>query len=535
MYLMISLASLPNAPGCYLFSDENGTIIYVGKAKDVKKRVASYFTKTDHDTKTTNLITRIASVDYVMTMSEAEAFLLENNLIKKHQPRYNIDLKDAKRFAYIELSLDEFPRIGIARRTTKGEGTYFGPFVSAAQRDQVLRVVKKVFRLRSCKKLPKRACLRYHLQSCSAPCIGTISADEYRTQVERAAALLKGKGTELLKSLKAEMAERSVAQEFEKALALRNQITAIERLAERQHVERPKDTDQDAIAYTVVDSTVFLMIFSVQKGLLLGKQEYTFDASGDFFEEFCVQYYADRPPPAEIILPHEVDPALIEYLSQRRGSAVQVTVPKIGEKKKMLELVNKNIEHAFLRDEVKVKELQAAFDFPAPPVVIECFDISHLSGTSMVGSMVQFRNGKPDKSNYRRFRIRTVDGIDDIASIGEVVKRRYSRLANEGANLPDLIIIDGGKGQLSGALNALAAIGADIPVIAIAKREEEIYVPGGMLPLRLDRKGIALRYIQEIRNEAHRFAVTYHRLLRKKKVVGEDEKLEKKESDDYFR
>ena len=238
---MIDCSHLPHAPGCSLFSDESGTIIYVGKAKDLKKRVTSYFQKTDHDPKTRNLITRIASVDFVATTSEVEAFLLENNLIKKHLPRYNIDLKDAKRFAYIEISRDPFPRIGIARRTTKGKGTYFGPFVSAAERDQVLRVIKKVFSLRSCRKLPKRACLRYHMQSCSAPCIGKISEEDYRKHVERVALLLKGKGGELLKALRAEMAQRSEGQDFEKALALRNQIRAIEHLADRQHVTPKRD------------------------------------------------------------------------------------------------------------------------------------------------------------------------------------------------------------------------------------------------------------------------------------------------------
>jgi excinuclease ABC subunit C len=517
---MVGYSTLPHAPGCYLFADEHGTILYIGKAKDIRKRVASYFQKTDRDSKTRALISRIVSVDFVVTTNEVEAFLLENNLIKKHQPKYNIDLKDAKRFAYIEISGGEFPRIGIARRT-KGDGTYFGPFVSATERDVVLRVVKMVFCLRSCRKLPKRACLRYHMKSCSAPCIGAISAAEYRLQVERATALLKGKGSDLIRLLKAEMAASSQRQEFEKALALRNQIAAIERLSLRQHVERPRGTDQDVVSYTVASGMVFLMVFSVEKGLLSGKQEYTFDAHGDFFEEFLVQYYADHTPPAELVLPHEVDAALSEYFSQRKGSAVQVTAPKIGDKKRLIELVNKNIEHAFLRDELKVQELRAALGLTSPPVVIECFDISHLSGTSMVGSMVQFRSGKPDKNNYRRFRIRTVAGIDDFASITEIVKRRYQRLAAEGAAMPDLIIIDGGRGQLSAALDAIRSLGQKIPVIAIAKQEEDVYLPGEVLPRRLDEKGIALRYLQEIRNEAHRFAVAYHRVLREKKVLGE--------------
>ena len=516
---MIDLPSLPHAPGCYLFSDGTGTIIYVGKAKDIRKRVASYFQKTDHDIKTLHLIARIVSVDFIVTTTEVEALLLENNLIKKHQPRYNIDLKDAKRFAYIEVSCDEFPRIGIARRT-KGDGTYFGPFVSATERDAVLRVIKKVFCLRSCRKLPKRACLRYHLKSCAAPCIGAVSKEEYRIQVDRATALLKGKGSDLIRSLKAQMAACSNRQEFEKALALRNQVTAIERLSFRQQVERPRGTDQDVISYTVSDGTVFLMVFFVKSGLLSGKQEFVFDNHEDFFEEFLVQYYADHPPPADLILPHEVDAALCEYLSQRKGSVVRITAPKIGDKKRLIELVNKNIEHAVLGDELKGNDLQAALGLPNPPVVIECFDISHLSGTSMVGSMVQFRSGRPDKNQYRRFRIRTIEGIDDVASIGEIVKRRYQRLADEGAAMPDLVIIDGGKGQLSAALDALRCLSVDIPVIAIAKREEDVYVPGEVLPRRLDRKGIALRYLQEIRNEAHRFAIAYHRLLRGKRMVG---------------
>ncbi len=517
---MIDPSSLPHAPGCYLFSDEAGTIIYVGKAKDLKKRVTSYFQKTDHDAKTQRLVERIASLDFLVTTTETEALLLENNLIKKHQPKYNIDLKDAKRFAYIEISSDPFPRIGIARQRTKG-AAYYGPFVSAGERDAVLRVIKRTFTLRSCRKLPKRACLRYHMQSCSAPCIGAISPEDYRIHVERAATLLKGKGSDVVKQLREEMAACSAAQEYEKALSLRNQIAAIERLSERQSVERPKESDQDVIAYTVADGIVSLMVFAVRKGSLTQKQEYSFEAVEDFFEEFLVQYYADHPPPTELILPHDIDAALSDYLSERRGRGVQITVPKIGEKKNLLDLVYTNIELSFRRGALKTGDLQNALDLPDTPHVIECFDISHLSGTSMVGSMVQFRDGEPDKKNYRRFRIRTVEGIDDFASIAEVVKRRYQRLFSEDADMPDLIVIDGGKGQLSAALDILNELNVEIPIIALAKREEEVYLPGEMFPLHLDPKGMALRYLQEIRDEAHRFAVAYHRLLRGKKMKGE--------------
>jgi len=350
--------------------------------------------------------------------------------------------------------------------------------------------------------------------------VGGESEGDYHLQVDCASALLRGKGSELLDQLRTEMAECSAQKAFEKALVLRNQIAAIEHLAERQHVERPKESDQDVIAYTVAGDRVYLMVFSVKKGLLSGKLEYSFDHHDDFFEEFLVLYYADRTPPQELIIPGEVSEGMAGYLSERKGRSVQVTVPKTGEKKKLIELVEKNIGHAFMKNELKVQDLKASLGLEQLPEVIECFDISHLSGTSMVGSMVQFRDGAPDKKNYRRFKIRTVVGIDDFASIAEVVKRRYHRLSEENASFPDLIIIDGGKGQLSAALGALDGLGLSIPVIALAKREEEVYLPGEMLSRRLDKKGMALRYLQEIRDEAHRFAIAYNRMLRSRTMTG---------------
>ncbi|WP_321504326.1 excinuclease ABC subunit UvrC [uncultured Methanoregula sp.] len=516
---MFDTAALPGSPGCYQFLDSAGSIIYIGKAKNLKKRVGSYFQKKDHDPKTQKLVESIASVSVLVTNTETEAFLLENNLIKKYQPKYNIDLKDAKRYAYIEITREPYPRIGIARQTSKMDGTYFGPFVSGAERDAVLKVIKRIFLLRSCRKMPKRACLRHHMHSCSAPCIAEVSEEEYRENVNRAMALLKGKSSELVSTLRSEMAALADRQEYEKALAIRNQIAAIEHLAERQHVEHISETDQDVIAYTIAGTVVYLMVFSVEKGRLSGKQEYSFDLREDFFEEFLVQYYTERTPPAELILPHEIDGALAGYLAERKGRLVTITVPKIGEKKKLLSLVEKNIEHAFLKNDLKRADLQSGLGLATAPDVIECFDISHISGTAMVGSMVQFRNGVPDKKNYRRFKIKTVEGIDDFASIFEVVTRRYRRLLEEDGDLPDLILIDGGKGQLSAATSALENLGVDVPVIAIAKREEDVYLPGEMLPRRLDPKGMALHYLQEIRDEAHRFAIAYNRLLRKKKLI----------------
>jgi excinuclease ABC subunit C len=517
---MIDTAGLPENPGCYLYSDADNRIIYVGKAKNLKKRVSSYFTKKDQDPKTRSLVAHIVSVDFVVTGTETEAFLLENTLIKKHQPKYNIDLKDAKRYAWIELTKEEFPRLVIARRAMDG-GTFFGPFVSAAERDQVLAVAKKVFHLRTCRKLPKRPCLRHHMQSCSAPCTGTVSPEKYGENVKKAALLLKGKSTELLDTLRHEMAERSAAEEYERALAIKNELAAIEHLADRQHVERRRTFDQDVIAFQVTDGKAYLTVFNVERGTLANKEEFTFEAGEDLLEEFLVQYYSEREPPNELILGGGVDPALADFLSEKKGRQVEIVLPQRGEKKQLLDLARKNLEIAFFRDTLKSAELGAALALPHPPAVIECFDISHLSGTAMVGSMVQFRDGRPDKSGYRRFKIKTVEGIDDFASIAEVVKRRYQRLTDEHAPFPDLVIIDGGKGQLASAQESLAALGASAqPVIAIAKRQEAIYTADNALPLRLDKKSIALRYVQEIRDEAHRFAITYNRLLRKKKALS---------------
>ncbi len=516
---MIDPSRLPTHPGCYLFRDAAGSIIYIGKAKNLKKRVSSYFRRHDPDPKTEALVRKAASVDFIITDNEIEALILENTLIKKHQPRYNIDLKDAKNYAYIHVTDGEFPRIGIARKAG-GDGTFFGPFVSARERDYILSVVKRTFKLRSCKKLPKRACLRYHIGSCSAPCIGNISGEDYRRQVGRAESVLRGNTDCLIMSLSLEMAERSESQEFEQAMELRDQIAAIEHLAERQHVDRQKSYDEDVINYVESDGQVYLMLFNVYKGTLAEKQEFVFDGHEEVIDEFLAQYYAEHDPPAEIILPHQVSGVLIQFLSLRKGSRVRITVPKRGEKKKLLDLVRKNIEITFFGGQLKLERLKKLLELPDILEVIECFDISHLSGTSMVGSMVQYRSGKPDKQNYRRFKIRTVEEIDDFAAIAEVIQRRYSRLKMKNGEFPDLIIVDGGKGQLSAARTELERLGLDIPIIAIAKREEEIYIPALAHPLPVDRKETASLFVQEIRDEAHRFAIAYHRLLRKKQIVS---------------
>lgn len=515
---MIDLQSLPAEPGCYLFSDDAGSIIYVGKAKNLRRRVSSYFSRHDLDPKTASLVSAIAGVDFIVTDTEVEAFILENTLIKKHQPKYNIDLKDSKTYAYIHITDETYPRIHVARRSDQN-GRYYGPFVSARERDDLLRLLKRTFGLRSCRRLPRRPCLRAHIDSCSAPCTGKISKDDYQERVRRAEAVLKGDISGLIRTLREEMTACAERQDYERAIEYRDQVAALERLRERQHVDRQKTYNEDIINYIASDGTVFLMLFNVYRGTLAGKHEFTFDAKEGFLEEFLARYYADHRPPEEVILPEAVDDAVVDYLSHLRGNRVRTVVPQRGEKKNLLDLVQKNVEIGFFGDRIKVEELKRRLHLPALPVVIECFDISHFSGTAMVGSMVQFRWGKPDKRNYRRFRIRTVEGIDDVAAIAEVVRRRYSRLQREGGDLPDLIIVDGGKGQVAAAGTVLGELGITIPIVAIAEREEEIFVPGFTHPLPLDRHEKASLFIQEIRDEAHRFAVAYHRTLRKKTVV----------------
>jgi excinuclease ABC subunit C len=515
-----SLTDIPHSPGCYLYKDDMGTLIYVGKAKDLRKRVSSYFQKSDRDPKTQKLVQVIATVEYIVTGTDEEAYLLENSLIKLHQPKYNIDLRDAKSYAYIELTKESFPRITIARKA-RGAGQFFGPFISGKERDYVLTVVKKTFKLRSCRKMPmnNRPCLRFHIGNCTGPCVGKVSTEEYARQCSQAEAVLKGKITELVTYLTEEMTRYSMEMEFEAAMQCRDVITAVTHLSERQYVSRRKDYDEDVIHFIATEEVVYLMVFHVYHGTLGGREEFIFENVGSFFEEFLLQYYSERAAPREVIVPVVVDESLAGYLGSVAGRKVLVTMPKQGEKAKLLELALKNIEMAHFGDEIRVEELRKALHLADLPRVIECFDISHLSGTDTVASMVQFRNGRPDKRNYRRFRIKTFEGIDDFASMAEVVRRRYLRLIKEGKELPDLILVDGGKGQLSATKRVLDELGVNVPVISLAKGKEEVFVSNVPFSLPFGKKTRANMYLQEIRDEAHRFAVTYNRLLRKKRVV----------------
>ncbi len=512
---MISISGIPDTPGIYIFKNKKDDIIYIGKARNLKRRVSSYFSKTEHDQKTEVMVKNIRSVDYIVTDSETEALILESNLIKKHQPKYNINLKDSKRYAYLHLTDEKFPRLILARKR-KPHGRNFGPFISAQNREHIKKTIIKTFKLRTCKKLPKRPCLRYHIRLCKAPCIGNISSASYDHDVSKAVKVLQGKTGQLIKDLKKDMEKASAELNFERALELREQIFSLSYLSEQQKMERQKKVDEDLIVSKADKSRVCLLVFNIDKGTLINKSEYIFSYSKNYLDEFIVQYYTENPVPKVLVLESSPDSAIQYFLEHLKGAKVNIVIPKKGDRKQLMLLAKKNLEISFFGNHAKVEALKKRLRLSFTPEVIECFDISHISGTSTVGSMVQFRNGMPDKANYRRFKIRSYKGNDDFKGIAEIVRRRYMRLKKEYGSMPDLVLIDGGKGQLSAAKKELDKLDLKVPVISIAKKEEEIFFPGSKLPLRLDRKDPALQFIQEIRDEAHRFAITYNRLLRKK-------------------
>jgi len=510
----INLSKIPSNPGCYLFKDNLNSIIYVGKAKNLKKRVKSYFQNKEQDEKTKAMISHINDVEFIVTDTEIESFLLENTLIKKHNPKYNINLKDSKRYAFIEKTNEEFPRLIIAR-TKDVEGKLFGPFISASMRDEIIYLLNKIFKLRTCKRLPKKVCLRYSLGLCSAPCEKKISKKDYLEDINSCQKILQGNIKELSKELNEKMQEASKKNNFEMAMKLRDQINAIKILTEKQNVERQKNYDEDIINYIIRKDKVYLMLFNINKGVLENKQEFIFEYRKYFFEEFLSRYYSENQIPKVIILPKEIDESLIKYLELKRKQKIKIIIPKIGELKDLITLVKKNIEATFFPKEEGLIELKNKLNLDKIPSVIECFDISHLSGTETVGSMVQYKDGISNKSEYRKFKIKGDYGIDDFASIEEIVYRRYYRIVKEGLKLPDLIIVDGGAGQLSFALKALEKLKIKIPVIGLAKKEEEIYLPNKDI-LRLNNKNKGLLLLISIRDEAHRFAISFQRLRRRK-------------------
>ncbi|MFA5745419.1 MAG: excinuclease ABC subunit UvrC [archaeon] len=526
--MTIDFSKLPSNPGCYLFKEVTGIIIYVGKAKNLKKRVSSYFLNKDQGAKTSALVSNISTIDFIITNNELEAFILENTLIKKHLPKYNIDLKSGQRYAYVQITKDSFPRLAILREKPNGkEENVFGPFVSGQSRTELVRYLNKKFKLRTCKRLPKTPCTRYHIGYCTGPCIGKITKEEYSNTIENVKKILQGKSSELAISLKKEMSSYSKNQDFEKALTLRDQINAIEYISQKQTMERQLKFDQDIINFIIKDNKIYLLLFNIDKGTLVNKKEFTFDNSLvdiSVIDDFLIKYYgnSNNEIPKELILPVIPEKGTKDYLEKIKSEKIIFTIPQKGEKKELLDLCLKNIEATFFKDELVLIDLQKKLSLKFLPRVIECFDISHLSGTGTVGSMVSFKDGQPHKANYRRFKINTLDKgkIDDFKAIAEVVKRRYSRLLKENISFPDLIIIDGGKGQLSSAVSVLKELDVlnKVEIISLAKREEEVFRPDYLFPIKLNKKDPALHLLQRIRDEAHRFAITYNRLLRKKEI-----------------
>lgn len=541
------LQMLPALPGCYLHKDAKGKIIYIGKAKVLRNRVRSYFQNSRaHDAKTRELVARIVDFDYIVTDTEAEALILESNLIKKHQPRYNILLKDDKQYPHIKITNEPYPRAVLVRRIAPDGASYFGPFLPASLAYQTLDLINKYFQLRTCQididgKLD-RPCLEYHIKRCLGPCVkGLCSQEEYDEAASDVKALLAGKSAQLTESLKDRMARAAEDLRFEQAGKYRDQIRTIERLAEQQKMMSMSEADIDIFGYYREANQLALLLFTMREGKIVGKREYYFEEieepfiPGMFLAQALPQYYNGSDyAPGEIHVPAEFDhrEVLESVLSERRGRKVHIRTPKRGNARGLVELVTKNARLRFdQRFRVRridgsklVSELQDILELPEPPNHIECFDISHIQGAETVASMVVCVEGDMQPSAYRKFKIKTVKGIDDFASMYEVVYRRYARMLAEQQPLPSLVMIDGGKGQLSAAARALRDLELEaLPAVALAKREETLFLKGHEdEPISLPHNNPVLQLVQRIRDEAHRFAVTYHRKRRQMRDLHSD-------------
>jgi excinuclease ABC subunit C len=546
MKLLDKVDSLPESPGVYLMKNRAGKIIYVGKAESLRDRVRSYFRDSGPmDTKTIVLVRRVHDFDYIVTHSEVEALILELTLIKKHKPRYNVRLTDDKKFPYIKVTLDEpFPRVFPTRTLTRKGARLFGPYTDAKAMRQALKAVRRIFPVRTCRPvLPSksitRPCLEYHLGRCQAPCVDLVTSLEYRRMIQSVMHFLEGRTSEVVKALEERMNQAAEDQRYEEAARLRDQLKAIRAVTERQVVVSESWEDMDIIAFASRNDTACVVVLSVREGRLVGRQHFFLagaesKSEGEIIGSFLEQHYAlGFTPPPEIVvqaLPPEA-PTVERWLSETSTRAVRVNCPRSGDKLREVHLATENAkvlleEHLMSLEGRKqrlpesVSELQKHLHLERPPRRIEAFDISQIQGSDAVGSMVSFHDGQPRKGEYRRFRIRTVVGQDDYAMMREVVTRRYRRLLEEKAELPDLVLIDGGVGQLNAALEAFRDLGLkDQPVLGLAKRLEEIYRPGEGEVLSLPKASAGLRLLQHLRDEAHRFAVAYHRLLRGKRML----------------
>lgn len=548
--IQAKLAQLPRRPGVYLFKDREGGILYVGKAVDLRQRVRAYFQQSQKlAPKVSVLVEKISDLDYTVTDTEVEALILESNLIKEYRPRYNIDLKDDKHYPYLRITIQEpFPRIHVARRVEKDGARYFGPYPNAGGIRETIRLLLRLFPLRHCrgpvnKSTAQRACLNRHISRCLAPCTGDVSAEEYSKLVTEILLFLEGKQDKLLNELGARMAAAAESLEFEKAALLRDQYRAVEAIANKQKVAITTGGDRDIIALAAGDDFACAQLFAVRGGKVTGREHYlltnpTGEEEAEILAIFLRRYYshAGAIPPEILLSCHVSDSKLLaEWLRHQHGGRVTLSVPKRGPKKELVRLALDNAR-LFLEQEVlqsKARDPQAvlldvaqALGLGSSPLRIEGYDSSHLHGQGMVGAMVVFENGVSLPANYRRFKLRNVEKPDDYAALQEMLSRRFARLlatektgvasANDPfLSVPDLILIDGGRGQLSVALATLASLGLDsLPLVALAKEEELLFLPGGRNPLRLAKQSLALQLLQRVRDEAHRFVITYQRKLR---------------------
>ncbi len=557
------LATLPAKPGCYLMKNAEGTIIYVGKAVNLKNRVRSYFhADASHDQKTRRLVREIADIEWIVVGSELEALILEMNLIKRHRPPYNVRLKDDKRYPYIKIHWQEpFPKVTVTRLMQEDGARYFGPYTSAWSVHQTLDVLRRVFPYLTCDReitgKDQRPCLYYDIKLCLGPCIGAVNQEQYRQMIADLQEFLDGHADPILLRVQAEMERAAEELQFERAAALRDKIKALKNIVERQKVVFPSDyLDSDVLALARSDGEACVQVFFIRGGKLIGREYFVLEGTEDapdanVLAQFVKQFYAEAAQvPPQLMLPEEIEEAHIiqQWLKGRRGGEkVEIFVPRAGQPQELVQMAAENAAETLNalraqwqadthRQEQALAELQAALGLAGPPNRIECYDISNTQGTASVGSMVVFSQGVPDKKMYRRFNIETVNQPDDFASMEEVLTRRFRRWlaaqekeADPGSKpdpafafLPDLLIVDGGKGQLGRAVKVLEKFDllGKVPVVGLAKQEEELFLPNQLKPLLLPRHSQGLYLVQRIRDEAHRFAITAHRQRRGKQGLA---------------
>jgi len=552
------LDTLPTKPGCYLMKNKDGKVIYVGKAINLRARVRSYFHNNQEHPRTRQLVKNIADIEWIVVGSELEALILEMNLIKKYRPRYNVRMKDDKRYPYIKIHWgDAFPKVTVTRNMVSDGARYFGPYTSVWAVHQTLDVLRRIFPYLTCDReitgQDTRACLYYDIKLCNGPCIGAVSKEEYHQMLKDFEAFLNGRTDDIVKRLQNKMQTASQELRFEQAAAIRDQLKAVQAIIERQKVVFASDyVDSDVIAMARSDREACMQVFFIRGGKLIGREYFLMEGTdetpdADVLAEFIKQFYDQVPSvPGQVMLPQELEETKIieEWLNTKRGGKkVKMLIPKRGQKRELVQMAAENAAETLgalqaqweadtLKQEKALAELQENLELSEPPNRIECYDISNTQGTAITASMVVFEQGVPKKGHYRRFNIRTVIGPDDFASMEEALRRRFNRWqsAQEAgdtpgkkpdrsfASLPDLLIVDGGKGQLSRAVKVLEDFGLmeRVPVVGLAKREEEIFLPGRARSVLLPRKSEGLYLVQRVRDEAHRFAITAHRKRRSK-------------------